>query len=270
MRKYCAFLISFVALLVLGLSLFSVYAAKIVYVKGRVEVQPSSANIWQRAKKGTEINIGDSIRTARHSEAQVLLDESKKSFIDIAEQTLVIINSTSAGRINKLDLSHGKIFASVDKLQAGGVFEVSTPSSVAGVRGTSWSVASNSKRDEISVYKDSVFVEAYDKLKKLLSKITVPEGFKVIVERFGSPGELFPLNERDKREWKGRKKKFLDALEDLAGKGLVDMGALFDKIDQINDALNKANDIKEQLEDKGEESGIGDRGCEEGEGETIP
>ena len=263
MKRYHIFLISFVVLFILGVSLFSVYAAKIVYVKGRVEVQPSSVSTWQRVKKGMKVNIGDSIRTARHSEAQVLLDESKKSFIDITEQTLVVINSTSAGKINKLDLSHGKIFASVDKLQAGDVFEVSTPSSVAGVRGTSWSVNSNPKRDEISVYKDSVFVEAYDKLKHLISKVTVPEGFKIIIERFGKPSELFPLHERDKKEWKGRKKRFLDALEGLAGAGMGDIGGIADKIDQINDALDKANDIKEQLEEKGEDSGIGDRECHE-------
>jgi len=249
MRKYCIFLVSFIILLVLGLSLFSVYAAKIVYVKGRVEIQPSSASIWQKAKKGTEVNIGDSIRTARHSEAQVLLDESKKSFIDITEQTLVVINSTSAGKINKLDLSHGKIFASVDKLQAGNVFEVSTPSSVAGVRGTSWSVESNSKRDEISVYEDSVFVEAYDKLRKLLSKITVSEGFKVIVERFGKPGQPLPLSNREKKSWRKIKNKFLKNMKNISG-------GVMDKISGIAD---KSSQIRDQLEEKQEDFGIGDR-----------
>jgi len=153
------------------------------------------------------LDIGDSIKTARRSQADISLDTKSNNFVRIQEQTLVIIDSTYPGQINKFDLSEGKIYAKIEKIRAGITFEVSTPSSVAGVRGTSWSVEADKEKDEIAVYEDSVFVKAFDKMKKLISEITIPQGFKTIIKRFESPGPLLPLTEDDKRQWKEVKKK---------------------------------------------------------------
>ncbi|RKY38163.1 MAG: hypothetical protein DRP76_04885, partial [Candidatus Omnitrophota bacterium] len=167
--------------------IFFVYAAEIVDVVGKAQVQPSSSTSWHSARVGMKLAIGDKIRTARRSEVRIALDEAKKNFISVSELTLVVLNSTVPGEINKFDLSEGKLYAKIEKVKAGATFEVATPSAIAGVRGTAWSVDSKNDRDIVAVYESKVFVQAFDKNKNLISEVTVPEGFKTIIERFGPP-----------------------------------------------------------------------------------
>ena len=122
--------------------IFFVYAAEIVDVVGKAQVQPSSSTSWHSARVGMKLAIGDKIRTARRSEVRIALDEAKKNFISVSELTLVVLNSTVPGEINKFDLSEGKLYAKIEKVKAGATFEVATPSAIAGVRGTAWSAVS--------------------------------------------------------------------------------------------------------------------------------
>ena len=223
-----------------------VYAAQIVDVVGKAQIQPASSTSWRSAKTGMKVSIGDKIRTARRSEVRVALDEQKKSFISIEELTMVILNSTIPGEINKFDLSKGKLYVKAEKVKAGATFEVATPSAVAGVRGTAWSVESNADGDIVSVFESSVFVKAFDKMKRLISEVTVPEGFKIFIERFGPPGELLPLTDKEHGSWKKIKKRFLDFLEAVGG----DLGKLGDLSDKAGELQDKMEDIQEQIEEQ--------------------
>jgi hypothetical protein len=149
--------------------------------------------VWKKAELGMQVNIGDSVRTARRSKADIILDKDKQQAISIEELTLVVLNSTSPGQINRIDLSQGKIYADVEQMMAGAGFEVTTPSAVAGVSGTKLSVASNSKRDEIAAYKDSISVKTFDANRNLISDVMVTEGFKAVVGRFEAAGALTKL-----------------------------------------------------------------------------
>ncbi len=243
-----------------GLILFSfisfVYGAQIVDVVGKAQVQPASSTGWRSAKVGMELAIGDKIRTARRSEVRIALDEAKKNFISVSELTLVVLNSTVPGEINKFDLSEGKLYAKVEKVKAGATFEVTTPSAIAGVRGTAWSVESTSGKDIVAVYESKVFVQAFDKNRNLISEITVPEGFKTIIERFGPPGKLLPLTREERGSWNKAKKRFLNSLQGLKGAGLDKLGDLADKASDMQD---KIGEIQEQIEELGIDKVINER-----------
>jgi hypothetical protein len=177
-------------------------AAEIVFIEGKVEVQPAGQEQWNKADLGMQVNIGDSIRTARRSRADIVIDKENKQAIRIEQQTLVVLNSTAAGAINKLDLSHGKIYAKVEKLKEGiGSFVVATPSSIAGVRGSGWSADSNRARDEFSALEHSIFTQAFDAARNLLSETIIEEGLKTIVERFQAAGALTRVSEREIERW---------------------------------------------------------------------
>ncbi|MCD6228619.1 MAG: FecR domain-containing protein [Candidatus Omnitrophica bacterium] len=239
-----------------------VYAAQIVDVVGKAQIQSASSTSWRSAKVGMKVSIGDKIRTARRSKVRVVLDEQKKSFISIEELTMVILNSTIPDEINKFDLSKGKLYVKVEKVKAGATFEVATPSAIAGVRGTAWSVDSKKDRDIVAVYESKVFVQAFDKNKNLISEITVPEGFKTIIERFGPPSKLLPLTHEERGSWNKVKKRFLDYLQGFKGAGLDKLGDLADELSNLQD---KIEDIQEQIEEQNIRKIIEERtsGCQE-------
>ena len=185
MKKY--YLISLFLILLFTSVNFSfprVDAAEIVYTKGKVQVQFGKDKIWRGAKTGMRMDSGDSLKTARRSHADIALD--KDNFIRVQEQTLVVFDSTTPGLINKFDLSQGELYANVESIREGLSFEVSTPSSVVGVRGTGWYVKSDFKKDEILVHEGTVFVRTFDKRKQALKemiRVVKSEGV-VYVESF--------------------------------------------------------------------------------------
>ncbi len=265
MRRAIVFVLLWLFVLVSFLSF--VDAAQIVDVVGKAQIQPASSTSWKSAKAGMEVSIGDKIRTARRSEVRIALDEKKKSFISIQELTMVILNSNIPGEINKFDLSKGKLYAKVEKVKAGATFEVTTPSAIAGVRGTAWSVESSDKGDIVSVFESSVFVKAFDKMKRLISEVTVPEGFKTFIERFGPPGKLLPLTNKERGSWKKVKKRFLGSLGVKGG----DLGALGDLSDKTAELQDKMEDIQELIEDQNIQKTIEQRTGEcQGEHEYEP
>jgi hypothetical protein len=225
--------------------ILNLQAAEITFMEGNVQVQSGPQKAWQKASVGMKVNIGDSIQTARSSKADVALDENKENLIRIEENTLVILNSLTPGQINKLDLSHGKIFSNVEKVKKQLSFEISTPSSVAGVRGTGWSVDSNANRDEIASFQDKVYLKTYDAQNNLISEVEIPEGFKSLVERFQAPGALTQLTDEERAYWEELKRQIL---EHAAGGG--DQGAL------IEDSTGNLEEVKEGIEEQNTEKNI--------------
>jgi hypothetical protein len=188
------FLISF---LVISGAKSLLRAAEIIYLEGNVQVQPDGEEEWKKAEKGMKLNIGDSIRTARHSKADVALDEAKKNTIRIDPKTMIVLNSAMPGSIDRLDLSRGRVYSNLENIKAGLDFEVSTPSTVAGVRGSSYSVYSERDEDEVHAYKDDVYIKTYDANKNLLSESLLPEGFKTFIERFDTPSAITQISNRE-------------------------------------------------------------------------
>jgi len=255
MRRRNIFVV-FVEIILFSFIISFVYAAEIVDVVGKAQVQSSSSTSWHSAKVGMKLAIGDKIRTARRSKVRIALDEAKKNFISVDELTLVVLNSTVPDEINKFDLSEGKLYAMIEKVKAGATFEVTTPSAIAGVRGTAWSVDSKNDRDIVAVYESKVFVQTFDKNKNLISEITVPEGFKTTIERFGPPSELLPLTREERNSWNRVKKWFLGYFQEFKDVSLDKLGNLTDKISDLQDKISDLQDIMEDIQDQIEDYGI--------------
>jgi hypothetical protein len=172
-------------------------AAELIHVEGNVQVQSPGENEWKKAENGTQVNIGDSIRTARRSKADIALDAERKNTIALGEKTLVVLNSASADTIDRLDLSRGRVYSNMESIKSGLSFEVNTPSAVAGVRGSSYMVYAERDEDEVSAYKDTVFIKAFDADKNQISEIMLPEGFKTFIGRFAAPSALLQVSNRE-------------------------------------------------------------------------
>jgi len=250
--KGIIFLIAFIV--VVGFSL-QLTAAEIIYIKGRVEVKSSGSTSWQRARTGQEVFIGDAIRTARRSGVDIALDEAKENIIRLDARTMIILNSVIPGEINRIELSEGTILASVENVAEGLGFEISTPSTVAGVRGTGLRVESRGGVDTVGAYKDDVSVKLFDEGGNLLDEVALKEGFKVLVEQFKEIGELMELLEGEREDWNDWMQELQDLLSEMGdrsegGAGSGDITDIQEKLDDIIEGM------KEQIEEQTTEDAL--------------
>jgi hypothetical protein len=120
--------------------------AKITASKGKVTVKRLDKD-WVPAKVGMILNEGDIIKTEWRSRATLkLIGKKKSSAIYIRPGSELLIaklsrNEKTGNEESLLDLAIGNILIKAQKLEKeGDKFEVKTPTSVTGVRGTKFSV----------------------------------------------------------------------------------------------------------------------------------
>lgn len=134
----------------LASSCFAMEAKRIAVIdemSGTVEVKLGNAS-WIPAKIGMVLSQGDSIRTRGESSAVLNLDGNaqtaiievkKNSQLSLAE---LIENKDKDSQKTLLDLGLGEILIKAKKLHSDkSSFEVKTPTSVVGVRGTTFAVS---------------------------------------------------------------------------------------------------------------------------------
>lgn len=124
---------------------------KITRVKGDVFVKLADSDRWIDAKRGMVLNQKDIIKTSKNGRATIVFDE-KDSFeaseydsIDIYGDTEIslsklLYNRNTDEKTTLLKMNIGKIMANAAKLKGESKFEVQTPTSVVGVRGTEYIV----------------------------------------------------------------------------------------------------------------------------------
>jgi len=136
-------------------------AASLVEVNGKVEYSYVSG-VWLPAKVGVKLQENDMIRTSEKASAKLQVDD--KTFTTIGENAEIRLNKlASKAEGNKvaktidIKVMKGNVFAKVKKLNDKSNFSVSTPSSVCGVRGTSFEVEQQEEA-KISVLEGEVAV----------------------------------------------------------------------------------------------------------------
>ncbi len=138
---------------ILGLLFFVVSAhaeqaryASVVKIKGIVQVKEASVSDWSLAKEGMILHQNDEIRTDKDSQAQLLLDkDGSTGQIELKEQTRLKLNTLIANedkheKTTLLDVAIGRVMVHVEKLKGDSKFEINTPTSTMGVRGTTFEV----------------------------------------------------------------------------------------------------------------------------------
>jgi len=121
-------------------------SASIASLKGKAQVKLINEKRWHSAKVGMVLHEGDSIRTSTGSWALLNLDGGKTATVEVKENTQLLLselkkNDSSDVKDTLLDVAIGKILIKVQKLRKeSSKFEVKTPTSIVGVRGTVFAV----------------------------------------------------------------------------------------------------------------------------------
>jgi hypothetical protein len=125
------------------------------------EAQYSDGGAWLPLSVGKELMPGSAVRTANDSKLVLFLDQNGP-LVMLSENTTLGIDKltfepTGVDTIieTQLDLKSGRIVGIAKKLSATSKYEVKTPSGVAGIRGTEYSISASG---EVYVISGSVVV----------------------------------------------------------------------------------------------------------------
>ena len=121
--------------------------AKIIDFDGSVQVRIMGQRRWAFAENGMVLSEGDILRTKRNAWALVNLDgDGETATVTVQENSQLLISKLTKDekegtQQTLLDLGLGKVLIEAEKLHSEkSKFEVKTPTSVIGVRGTTFSV----------------------------------------------------------------------------------------------------------------------------------
>lgn len=118
--------------------------AKIVFLKGKAEVQKVGSLVWAPAAIKMPLNSGDKVATEDGAELEIKLDDG--SILKMRDKGLLAIDRMEKQKkplttVTMLQAVSGKILGCVRKLASKeSKFEVTTPTAVAGIRGTVFAV----------------------------------------------------------------------------------------------------------------------------------
>lgn len=120
---------------------------KIAMLEGRARVKRSGEKKWTQARLGMVLNEGDTIKTQANSWMLLNLDGTGETAnIEIEEGSQLLFLELTKDEVKGtqqtlLDLAIGEILIKAQKIHSPeSKFEVKTPTSVVGVRGTKFSV----------------------------------------------------------------------------------------------------------------------------------
>ena len=120
--------------------------AKIVSLEGTAEIKTAAQSSWVPASVGMILNQGDTIKTSPKSWALLNVDGGKIATVEVKEGSEMLIAELMADpnvdtSKTLLDLAMGEVLIKAQKVRGeNSKFEVKTPTSIVGVRGTTFNV----------------------------------------------------------------------------------------------------------------------------------
>ena len=140
------------------------YVAKIIYLKGKAYYKGSANGNFKVAKLGDKLRGNYFFKTTDKAKAQLMTSKGTKIVVD--KKTMIYINDVIPSKKKSkkaFGVCFGKIKLAVKKLKKGEQFEIMTPTAVAGVRGTKFSVETLADGSAlVKVHKGKVQVSSGD------------------------------------------------------------------------------------------------------------
>ncbi|MDZ4726627.1 MAG: lipoprotein LipL45 [Leptospira sp.] len=190
-------------------------SAVVVFAVGESKIQHAD-NTQEKAQLGTALKAGDHVVTGDSGKVDVQFPDgssiriSPKSVIDFSK-----LSQNSAGTSQtEIALVSGKVFAKVNKAKKDDDFTVVTPTAIAGVRGTSFIVESETgKPSKVKVVDGSVaFSNRVPALEKLSAEeINGSESLKKLQESVSSSEVILEKNQESKQTVKALELSKLDS-----------------------------------------------------------
>ncbi|MBW1775194.1 MAG: FecR domain-containing protein [Deltaproteobacteria bacterium] len=179
------------------------YSATLVAFEGEVSIQKQDEEIWLPVEVNIPLEEGDRIKTGKDSQVEILMDDG--SMVKLEENSEITIRELAADYqtrsiTSSLFLWFGRVLSNVTKFTSkNSRFRISTPTLVAGVRGTEFIVeTTDSQLTEVGVFDGEVTVGGLDKEGRLIkeSEVVLNKGFQTSVKKGKRPKAPFGFSRR--------------------------------------------------------------------------
>lgn len=124
------------------------HRAQVFEAEGDVRILKKGSEDWQKALKDMIIEEGDKIVTGEKSHVDIAYDPYFLNIVRIEEKTKGEFRSIEP---TQLFLEDGTLFSALDGL-AGKTYQISTPTAVAGVRGTTFDISFEAKTGNLQTH----------------------------------------------------------------------------------------------------------------------
>ncbi len=130
---------------------------------GQVEVRNNQATTWKSVSTGTSLHLGDVIRTGAQSKAEIRFESGiirmyENTILELPSQPQQQKVSEDSGQLRKVLLQRGRSLFEIFKNRLNGGFEVTSPSLIAGVKGTTFRVTEEEGIKGVTVFEGVVSV----------------------------------------------------------------------------------------------------------------
>jgi hypothetical protein len=154
---------AFITVSALATPVFGLENIRVTWQKGKISIGPTQKGPWQTLKSGMTFTAGSFIKTGKDSRVELTMPDN--SIIRLGSDTMFKVNQAlfPDDKLRRFSskLFIGKMWAKISSVIGGrrGIFNTSTHTAVAGVRGTTYHLKARAdKSTEILVYEGKVGV----------------------------------------------------------------------------------------------------------------
>lgn len=128
--------------------------AVILFMEGDAKIKERDAKEWKAAKGGTILSSGDRLMVEPKSWVELGLGNNYPNIVRVQQMTVVEFTSLKPVEMNLL---YGELRILVEKLDKKETFDIKTPVSVCGVRGTGWDTNTDGKMAYVDVFENDIY-----------------------------------------------------------------------------------------------------------------
>jgi hypothetical protein len=182
--------------------------ATIIRIEGDVQVQRKNTLNWIDAEVDMDLQAGSRLTTGVTSYCELSFNYDEKTkkinIVRIEPETTIVLNKVSPSE-TEIGLPQGEIDCLIERLEEGSTFEVKTPTTVCGSRGTGFSVKYN-PHTVVLCYEHAVYVIRVDDQGNPIGKARIlKEGFQQIIDKL-EVSDATRLSPEDKEKWNAWRK----------------------------------------------------------------
>ncbi len=204
MKKILAFGL---VLVLVGIFSMSAYAAdsylkaKVISIKGDVQVDPQGKGGWKAAETGMELKQGAILKTGAASSANLVFDKEMLNVVNVGENTTLVVDLLSKS-LTRVGLPDGKVLAKLKGLRNGAIFQVKTPTAICGARGTGLGVEVFQGITNVQAFEDVIYVQGIGPDGEPLSvTVEVPAGWQSSITAGQNPTPPAGLTANELQVW---------------------------------------------------------------------
>lgn len=218
--------------------------ACIIFSSGDVKIIRTGAETG--VLPGNSIYEGDRISTGDRS--LIVIQISDRDIVRVSSNSILEIRSIANGKDVKLYLERGEVISKVSRLEKNENYMVQTPTVIAGVRGTEFSVTASVKEERVAVLKGNVAVNYIAEEKKLKTNETIAAGGNTVIIKKISDNTLIETAAITKEEQANIKKiSDVEPLPDLNNIKKEELDKKQELIKKIEEDLAKELPAKDEL-----------------------